>query len=289
MIAKKYIAFDIGKSKILLAILKIRGENFDFLEIEERKNPHSSKKIEKIIFDFCQSARNTYRTKKVAISAAHIVSPERKIVSQGKACYGTDFFDFSFLERAGFSLRIENDGHCFALGEYFFGKGLKSVNILTLAIGTEIGGGMIIDGKIFNGAHNSAMEVSHISSNFSAPWVDFAALTAGKGIENSYRRKSGKKISAENIFLLAESNNTLAKEVVDQAADILGAGIASLINIFDPDLIIFGGSLTKQKKFFNQAIQAAKKNVFNKSANYKFAISSLGNKANLLGAASLFM
>lgn len=288
MISKKYICFDIGKTKILAAVLKVGRNSFEFLETNEYKNPRNPKRIQEGFLEFCQYARAKYWTKKVAISAAHLVDPEKKIVSQGKECYGTDIFDFRFLEEAGFSLRIENDGRCFALGEYYFGKGQSAGNILTLNLGTEIGGGFINNGDNYRGSHNSALEISHISANYTGQWTDWAGLCAGKGIENSYRRETGKKVIAQEIFSKAIKNNKVAKEVISNAADILGKGTASLVNIFDPEMIIFGGSLSKQKKFIEQSVKIAKKNIFNKKSNYKFAISSLGNRANLLGAASLY-
>ena len=289
MLAKKYICFDIGKTKILAAVLKVGRGRYDFLEIVERKNPKNPKKMQEIILEFCNYARAEYWTKKVAVSAAHLVDPEKKTVRQGKECYGVDTFDFRFLLGAGFSVRIENDGRCFALGEYHFGKSVGLKNILAINLGTEIGGGLIISGANYTGAHNSSLEISHISVNCLGPWADWAGACAGKGIENAYRRKTGRKIAAREIFLEAEKNNQIAKEVIGRAADILGTGTASLINILDPELIVFGGSLSRQKKFIERAIKVARKNIFNKYANYKFAISTLGNKANLLGAVKNFI
>jgi predicted NBD/HSP70 family sugar kinase len=289
MLGKKIITFDIGKTKILFGVVKVGRSGFDFLELMERKNPHNPKKIEKIVGEYCQAAQNKFWTRKVAISAAHLVDPEEKIVRQGKTCYGADIFDFKFLERNGFSVRIENDGRCFALGEYFFRKRQFFGNILTLNLGTGIGGGFIKYGKNLKGAHNSAMEVSHVKVMSNGKLVDWAALCGGKGIENLYEKKTGRKIRAENIFLEDKNKNEDAKMVIRDAAEILGVGTANLVNILDPELIVFGGSLSKQKEFVNEAIKIAKKNVFNKHANYKFAISALGNKANLLGAAKNFI
>jgi len=287
MIARKYIVFDIGKTKILAAVLKLGRKKFEFREMIELKNPRNPARIQKIILDFCDSARARFWTKKVAISAAHLVDPERKIVSQGAKCYGADNFSFGFLEKEGFSIRIENDGRCFAMGEHYFGKGREAKNILTLALGTEIGGGFLVDGKNYRGFHNSSLEISHISANYLGQWIDWANLCAGKGIENAYQKETGEKLTAKEIFLKAKQNKA-AREIIARAADILGRGTASLINILDPEIIIFGGSLSKEKSFIERAVRVARKNIFNKKANYKFAISTLGNKANLLGAALLF-
>jgi predicted NBD/HSP70 family sugar kinase len=289
MFSQKIIAFDIGKTKILAAVVKMRRNGFYFLEITEFKNPRNAKKIEKILLDYCQAVRQKYSAKKVAVSAAHLVDSKKKTVSQGKICYGADVFSFQFLENNGFSVKIENDGRCFALGEYYLGKGQNTISILTLNLGTEIGGGFIINGENYQGAHNSALEVSHISANYAGQWNDWAGQCAGKGIENLYRQQTGRKISTQTVFVEAGKGDEAAKAVIDKAAHNLGMGLASLINIFDPEMIIFGGSLSKQKKYIDQAVKIAKKNVFNKKANYKFAVSSLGNKANLLGAAKFFV
>ncbi|MDD3487320.1 MAG: ROK family protein [Candidatus Moranbacteria bacterium] len=288
MFTKKIIAFDIGKTKILAAVLKMERDNYEFFDLVESKNPRNSKKIEKIILDYAHAAQKKYKTKKVAISAAHLVNNEKKIVSQGKVCYGADTFSFSFLEQAGFSVKIENDGRCFALGEYHFGKGRNADSLLALNLGTEIGGGFVIDGKNWRGAHNSALEVSNMGANYSGKWKGWGGICAGKGIENIYRQKNGKKISTKEVFLEAGRGDKIAKEAISEAVHNLGMGVASLINILDPERIVFGGSLAKQRKYIDEAVKIAKKNVFNRKANYKFSISTLGNKANLLGAARYY-
>lgn len=288
MIAKKYIVFDIGKKKILTAVLKTGRNGYKFLNLIELKNPHNQKKIEKILTTYCLAARKKYWTKKVAISAAHLVDAEKKIVSQGKSCYGTDTFSFLFLEKEGFLVKIENDGRCFALGEYHFGKGQRTKSVFTMTLGTEIGGGFVAHGKNFQGAYNSALEVTHIGANLLDSWQDWGILCAGKGIENAYRKSTGLKLSAEEIFKKANHGDNAAKDATEKTANILGLGTASLVNILDPEMIVFGGSVSKQKKYIYQAIKIARKNIFNKKANYKFAISSLKNKANLLGAAVNF-
>ncbi len=288
MIRRKYICFDIGKTKILAAVLKTGRKKYKFIETVEFKNPRNPEKIKKIILNFCYIAHKKHWTKKVAISAAHLVDSEKKTVNQGKKCYGADVFDFWFLEEKGFSVRIENDGRCFALGEYHFGKGKDAKNILTMALGTGIGGGFIISGENYRGSHSSALEVSHILMPGQNKWKRWWEFIGGAGIEKNYFLAAKEKISCREIFELARNKDKLAGEIIKQAADYLGYGVASLIIILDPEMIIFGGSLSKQKKFVGRAIEIAKKNTFNKKANYRFAISTLGNKANLLGAASLY-
>ena len=280
----KIICLDIGGTKILKAVVKLRGQKFDFLEIEEEKNPKKEDKIKNIILTYCQKARKGYWTKKVAISTADIVDPIKKTVSTQRINFGTNLFDPKFLERQGFQVQIENDGRCFALGEYYFGKGRGKKSILALTLGTGIGGGFVMNGKNFRGAHSSALEVGRSKVFYASRWLQWEWIAAGRGIEKSYFDMTRKKIPSEEIFEKASRGEKLAKAVLAQADEALGVGISNLLNILDPDAVVFGGGISKQGKFVRKAIEIAKKNAINKKANYKFAISTLGNKANLLGA-----
>jgi glucokinase len=284
----KIICFDIGGTKILKSILEISGGKFKFLEIEEEKNPRKEKVIKEIILDFCLSARKNYGTDRVSISTTRIVDPKLKIVSNVKNRYGVETFSFKFLEKDKFLTRVANDGQCFALGEFYFRKAQKIESALTLTLGTGIGGGFISKREILQGFHNSALEVSHSKFYFEGKWREWGDLADGDGIEKYYYAQTKNKITAKEVFERAKKGDKKADQVIKRANEVLGVGIANIINILDPQMIIFGGSLSKQRDFIKSAMQIARKNVFNKKANYKFAISSLGNKANLLGAASLY-
>lgn len=284
----KIICLDIGATKILMSVVKLRRQKFVFLEIEEKRNPKKEEKIKEIILTYCGKARIKYWTKRVAFSAAYVVDPEKKFVSQGRSCYGTDRFDLNFLERAGFSVRVENDGRCFGLGEYFFGKGKNAATLFSMTLGTNIGGGFMSRGYTFRGAHQSAMEISYLNFFYEKRWQDWDNFCAGEGIEKSYKQATGKSLTAKDIFLRDSRGELEARKTISFAASVLGMGIANILNILDPELVIFGGSVSKQKNYLKKAVEIAKKNKMNKKANYKFAISTLGNKANLLGAATLY-
>lgn len=270
------------------AVVEISGGKFKFLEMEEEKNPKREDKIKEILFSYSQMACKIFKTKKIAISTANVVDPMKKTIGEGILCFGVGTFSWKFLEKGGFSVRAENDGRCFSLGEYYFGQGRSEQSVLTLTLGTGIGGGFIIKGENYRGVHSSALEVGRSKVYFEKNWRQWEWIAAGRGIEKFYAISSGKKISTKEVFEKAKKGERAAKKVLAQAEDVLGVGISNLLNILDPEILIFGGSIAKQKKFMERAIGIARKNIFNKKANYKFAISSLGNKANLLGAAILF-
>lgn len=284
----KIICFDIGGTKILKAVVKISGEKFKFLEMEEEKNPRKEKEIKKILLDFGKSVKGKYKTNKIAISTSDVVDPVKKTIGEGVLCFGVDTFSWKFLEKGGFSVRADNDGRCFLLGEYYFGKGRGKKSVLGLTLGTGIGGGFIVNGRSLRGSHFSAVEVGRSKISFNKNWYQWEWIAAGRGIEKIYAILSGKKITTKDVFEKAKKGEQVAKKVLAQAEEALGVGISNLLNILDPEILIFGGSISEQKQFVRKTIAIAKKNVINKKANYKFAISSLGNKANLLGAASLY-
>ncbi|MFH0930256.1 MAG: ROK family protein [Candidatus Moraniibacteriota bacterium] len=285
----KIICFDIGGTKILKAVVEINGGKFKFLEMEKEKNPRNSKKIRNLFLSYCEEMRNKHKTRKVAVSTAGIVNQKRKMILPALHWYGTEKFDFKFLERRGFPVRVENDGRCFALGEYYFGQGRGKQSVLTLTLGTGIGGGFIIKGENYRGAHSSALEVGRSKVYFEKNWHQWEWIVAGRGIEKFYAILSGEKIATKEVFEKAKKSECAAKKVLAQAEEVLGVGISNLLNILDPEVLIFGGSISEQKQFVKRAILIAQKNYINKKANYKFAISSLDNKANLLGAAMLYL
>ncbi len=284
----KIICFDIGGTKILKAVVEIAGDKFEFLEVEEEKNPRKEKAIREVLLSYSQTARDAFKTKKIAISTSDIVDPSKKTIGESMPCFGVNTFSWKFLEKGGFSVRAENDGRCFSLGEYYFGRGKDKQSVLTLTLGTGIGGGFIIKGENYRGAHFSALEVGRSKVYFEKNWHQWEQLAAGRGIEKLYAILGGKKIAVKEVFESAKKGELAAKKVLAQAEDVLGVGVSNLLNILDPEVLIFGGGISKQKQFVKRAISIAQKNCINKKANYKFAISSLGNSANLLGAASLY-
>ncbi len=285
----KIISFDIGGTKILKSVISFSGKKYKFLEIEEEENPRKEKKIKEILLSYCRDAGKKFQTKKVAISTADMVDPVKKIINSQRINFGTDVFDLKFLENAGFSMRPENDGNCFALGEYFFGKEKGRQSLLTLTLGTGIGGGFVAKGENHRGAHFSALEVGRSKIYFDGRWHQWEWIAAGRGIEKFYQVFGGKIASAHEVFAKANKGERIARKVLVQAEEVLGIGISNLLNILDPEILIVGGSIAAQKKFVKGAFKIAKRNALNKKANYKFAISALGNKANLLGAASLYL
>lgn len=244
------------------------------------------------MLDYAEKAGKKYRTDRVAISSAGIVDGVAKKVFQAPQCYEKKVAGFSFLEKADFKVFLENDGRSFGWGSFVFELKKKPKTVLSLAFGTGIGGGLIVGGENYQGAHFSSLEFSHVfwgqpkkMMNKSENWED---LAGGRGLEKQYALLTQERKTAFEIFELAKKKDQSATRVLRIAKEQIALGVANLINILDPEVIVLGGTMvTERKKYFKEAIQESQKWIFNQKIKPKVVFSSLGEKANLLGVGDL--
>ena len=262
-----------------------------FLDFQKEKI--ARQKGNKAIFSqYVRQAAEKFKTKKVAIASAGIVDDEKKKVYQAAKCYGREVFDFSFLTKAGWEVFLENDGRAFGWGNYVFELNRKPETVLSLVLGTGIGGGFIEQGKVWRGQHGSSLEVSHLfwggRLEGKEVFENWENLSAGQGIEKSFLFLSGKKRKTSEIFLLAQQGDLAAQAALQTAGSYFSLGLANLINIFDPEKIVLGGSAIRNNPaFFKQAVRASRRFIFNQKINPSVHFSRLGEKANLAGVGSL--
>ena len=185
-------------------------------------------------------------------------------------------------------VKIDNDARSFTRGEYLFGAGKGYKNIVGLTLGTGVGGGAVINGRVIYGAHGSAGELGHMiiqikNQKSKIKNYDLEALTV------KYMRNS-------KFPLIAEAYKTAKDKKIKEALlyfeENLGAGLANIINILDPEAIIIGGGAAEAAKVFIPKIKkAADKFIVSPAArkNVKILTGKLGEDAGALGAAALFI
>lgn len=203
---------------------------------------------------------------------------------------------------------VENDANVAALGEVVSGaaKGAKSALVITL--GTGVGGGIIIDGKIYSGAFFGAGEVGHHTITFDKEylcgcgrtgcWEQYASANAlirdaKKAIENKDSKikelANGGEINAKIIFDAAQAGDKIANEVLDKYFEYVGIGVLNSINILQPQMVVLGGGMSAQKEnLINPVIKYLKEHLYGGvklKTEIKAAI--LGNDAGIIGAGLL--
>ncbi len=208
----------------------------------------------------------------------------------------------------GLNVKVGNDANVAALGEMWQGgaKGCKDVVMVTL--GTGVGGGIIVDGKMVAGATGAGGEIGHITVNPDeieacncGQYGCLEQYTSATGIVRMAKRKLAKSddetslrkfdaLTAKDIFDEAKAGDEVAKELVEELGKILGSTLSNLACIVNPEVIVIGGGVSKAGAILIDTIQ----DHFKETAHYacrdtKFELATLGNDAGIYGCAALIM
>jgi glucokinase len=213
-------------------------------------------------------------------------------------------------ERMGVPVLLENDANAAAFGELRYGAGRGFKHLLYVTLGTGIGGGIIIDGKIYEGASGAAGEVGHITLVEDGPLCNcgsrgcLEALASGpamardaaqaiaSGADTTMRETaSGSTITTEHVLQAAQRGDEVAEKIIRRAGEYLGRGLVGLLNVFDPECLILGGGLLALGDLYiGTAIRMAKERAFAQIvADVTITTAALDTRAGALGAAALVM
>jgi len=197
---------------------------------------------------------------------------------------------------------IENDADAAALGEAGWGAGRDKSRLIYVTVGTGIGVGLIFDGKVYRGVDYSHPEIGHHQIDPSGPicycgftgcWESLATGPAMEGWMAAYAPDNyphGKNLTAKQICELARAGDEQAKCCVAREARYLGAGLANLITLYVPDVIVLGGSVMNSADLFLETVRKiiATSCHFVPWERTELAMASLGENANLIGAARVW-
>jgi glucokinase len=198
-------------------------------------------------------------------------------------------------KKTGLSVSLDNDAKMMARAEYGLGKGRGFKNVLCITLGTGVGGGIILNGKLHRGLDNAAGEFGHLPINEDGPLCNCggrACLEAYVG--NTRIMREGEKlfkrrISLEELSLLAYRNNKLALKVWRDAGKRLGIGLTAMVNVLNLDAIVIGGGVAQAGKvLFDKVKETIKERAMSvQSKRVKVFKAKLGKDAGLIGAAIL--
>lgn len=203
-----------------------------------------------------------------------------------------------------FNVRValENDADAAALAEAGWGAGRNKSRLIFVTVGTGIGGGVVFDGRLYRGVAGSHPELGHqvidpsgplCSCGYQGCWESLAAgpamvawLNANAPAEYPYR----KDLTARRICELAQQGDAPARQAVEREAYYLGLGLANLINLFTPDVIVLSGSVMKSALLFLDGIRTVicRGCRFVPFEKTEIALASLGEDTNLMGAARVW-
>lgn len=268
MAGKYNVCLDIGGTKVLGAIFNEQGEIIHRLKKRTKEYGDDVANIEKIIIDTVKEMLDEAELKKSDINAISAGAPGVSDSATGIVLFTPNLpwrnYDLRtpIEEKFGAKFYIGNDVNCGVLGEYKYGVAQGYKNVVGIFPGTGMGGGIIINGELYTGTGFKAGELGHMVLDPEGPLCGcgqrgcFEAFSSKKGMsayilqQVSRGRESylGDKIEngvfrSKYLKKALKMNDKVTVEAVDRACHYLAVATGSLINIFSPDLIVYGGGI----------------------------------------------
>jgi fructokinase len=298
--ASMRIGIDLGGTKI--AILAM-GENGETLFEERRDTPkHDYEQMIGAIAEMVGKAeRETGRRGSVGIGAPGSIAPRRGTVQNANSEWLNDRPFKQDMERAlKREVRLANDANCFALSEAVDGAGAGARTLFGVIIGTGCGGGVVIDGRLVNGPRNIGCEWGHNPLPWSQAvehpgpqcWCGrrgcLETFVSGTALENDHAENGGERLTGEEIAELAAKGDERARETLKRHVSRLGRGLAMMVNIIDPDIIVLGGGLSNMAHLYEELPAAIAPYVFAEDKSVKISPPRHGDASGARGAAWLW-
>lgn len=312
---KYYVGIDLGGTNIVAGVV---DENYNIVATAKTKTncPRAEKDIAddmaKMALEAVKNANLTIDDIEwIGVGTPGIANSETGIIeySNNLGFNNTPMVKY-IQETIDKPVFIENDANAAAYGEYVAGAAKGAKNAVCITLGTGVGAGVVIDGKIYSGSNFAGAEIGHTVIE-----VDGAECSCGrKGCFEAYSSATGLirmtkeaiaenpdcimakmaeekgKVTARTSFDAMRAGDSIAKAVVDKYIKYLAAGITNTINIFQPDILCIGGGVCNEgDPLLLPVKEIVKKEVYTRNSpkNAEIVIAKLGNDAGIIGAAFL--
>ena len=265
------IGIDLGGTKIESIVIDYDGNEIYRKRIPNPNNDYNGilKSIKDLVYQ-SESETGLYGT--IGIGIPGIISKQTNLVKNANTTVLIGKSLDKDLELIlGRPIRLANDANCLALSEYIDGSGEQYNSLFGVILGTGVGGGLVIDGKIFPGANLISGEWGHNP----LPWPDLNELPgpecycglsgcietflSGSGLENTYYKISGETVSANVISEKIQNNDQDAIKAIELYENRLARGLAIVVNILDPEIIVLAGGVSNISRLYSNV-----KNIWNK-------------------------
>ena len=310
--SKTYLGVDIGGTAVKLGLV---DENGAVLRRAERSVSFDGYKTP--ILDTVQAAihefltADTPRLEGIAVSATGQIDSRRGVVAGTCGNFpgwiGVDIK--GTLEREfDLPVTVANDANCMLLGEVWVGAARGCTDVIGVTLGTGVGGGVIVNGKIIEGAHGAGGEIGHITVNPHETAVCgcgkhgcLEQYSSATGVVRCMKKLldanpdtactlRGRDFEAKDVFDAARAGDALAAREVDEMASTLGMALANIAATTDPEMFMIGGGVARAGEIlFNPLVRHYKEYAFQSCKETPIKAASLGNDAGIYGAVRLIV
>lgn len=250
----------------------------------------------------------------IGMGSPGVPDVEKKLIVAASNFPQIDFSDFrAEMEKyfPGVPVYVENDANAAAYGEILAGAARGIDNAVVVTLGTGVGGGVIIDKKIYAGFNHGGSEIGHMVLNFNGPacgcgrsgcFEVYASATAlikqtaemiqsyPDSVIHEMINHDPSKINGKTAFDAAKQGDRAGEKVVAKFVEYLGIGIMNIINVFQPEAIVIGGGICKEGEYLLSRLNAYVERYLytDKIPHAKLLTATLGNDAGIIGAAMLW-
>ncbi len=308
---KKYIfGVDLGGTSVKLGLFDKDGKLIEKWEIPTRKEENGKYILEDIAQTILKKAKEKKISEEIIGIGIGVPGPVREdgVV---KGCVNIGWEEINVTEelekKTGYPVKAGNDANVAALGELWQGGGKGFQNLVMVTLGTGVGGGIILNGKILAGVNGAAGEIGHMPVVYEETeycncgkkgCLEQVASASGivkemKKILASSTKDSvlrNQQISAKAVFDAIKEKDELAQEAGERLGKYLGIALAHITAVIDPEIIVIGGGVSKAGDVLLELIQKYyMEKAFLPSRSVKFALATLENDAGIYGAAKLVL
>ena len=309
---KKYcFGADIGGTTVKLGLFDTEGNILDKWEIKTHTENEGSAILPDtaaaILAKMEERKLNPEEVAGIGVGVPGPVSIDGIVPHTANLGWGYKEVTKELSERTGLPCKAGNDANVAALGETWMGGAKGHKDVLLLTLGTGVGGGIIVDGKILTGAHGAGGEIGHIHVEdqieehcgcgnqgcleqfASATGIARLARAALAESEEPSILREG-EVTAKAVFDALKEGDELAKRVVERFGRYLGTAISVMAGILDPEVIVIGGGVSKAGWILLDYIRRYyKPYAYKSSKETEFALAQLGNDAGIYGCAKLIL
>ena len=309
---KKYVfGVDVGGTTVKMGLFNVEGEVLDKWEIKTRTENGG----EAILPDIAAAANAKLEEKGIAkeevaglgIGIPGPVDEDGVVPHTANLGWGYKEVSKELSELTGLPCKGGNDANVAALGEMWKGGAAGYNNVVMVTLGTGVGGGIIIGGKILTGSNGAGGEIGHLHVDDNIPGQcgcgnkgcleQVASATGITNLANQALAASDKpsmlregEVSAKTVFDAVKADDELAKEVAERFGKYLGTALANITAVTDPQAIVIGGGVSKAGPILLEYVEKYyQQYCFKSCKNVKFALATLGNDAGIYGCAKLVL
>lgn len=311
-----YVAgVDLGGTKIYTVLAASNGEVLAEIKIptEAEKGPQHviTRILESVALVKREAPLASRRLRALALGAPGPLDTSRGIIHFAPNLSWQDLPIREILEgKTGIRVLLDNDANLAALGEHVYGAGRGAENMVYITVSTGVGGGFILGGRLYRGSSDGAGEVGHMTVLPGGPLCScgncgcLEALASGTAIAREARQRvaggGGReilaaaggdfgRISAVSVAAAAAGGDPVAVSIIEEAARFLGIGVANLVNLLNPSLVVLGGGVMKTGELIWEGVrrEVGARALETARARVRLVPAELGGRAGAIGAVAL--